>query len=275
MVSRRFFILSLIASILASLTLGPLMLLRARRGVDGLGVGVGYSVADGRVELPLPSLDGVVSVERALANRRSVREYTGDPLGLSELSQVLWAAYGVSEVNYGFKTTPSAGATYPLEIYAVAYPRGVMLPDGSYMEPGSYKYDPHTHTLTMVKRGDLSRELYEAGLRQDWILSARACIVITAVYTRTTRRYGERGVRYVHIEVGHAAQNIYLQATALGLATVAIGAFHDERVREIIGAPPEEHVLYMMPLAKPRKPYNLNLEDLARYIVERRRTRRT
>jgi SagB-type dehydrogenase family enzyme len=127
----------------------------------------------------------------------------------------------------------------------------------------------------MVKRGDLSRELYEAGLRQDWILSARACIVITAVYTRTTRRYGERGVRYVHIEVGHTAQNIYLQATALGLATVAIGAFHDERVREIIGAPPEEHVLYMMPLAKPGKPYNLNLEDLARYIVERRRTRRT
>ena len=240
-----------------------------------MGVGVGYSVADGRVELPLPSLDGVVSVERALANRRSVREYTGDPLGLRELSQILWAAYGVSEVSYGFKTTPSAGATYPLEVYAVAYPQGVMLPDGSYMEPGSYKYDPHTHTLTMVKRGDLSRELYEAGLRQDWILSARACIVITAVYTRTTRRYGERGVRYVHIEVGHAAQNIYLQATALGLATVAIGAFHDERIREIIGAPPEEHVLYMMPLTKPRKPYSLKLEDLARYIGERRRTGRT
>ena len=140
------------------------------------------------------------------------------------------------------------------------------------MEPGSYKYDPYTHTLTLVRKGDLSRDLYEAGLQQEWILNARACLVITAVYERTTRRYGDRGVRYVLIEVGHAAQNVYLQATALGLATVAIGAFYDEQVREIIGAPANEHVLYMMPLARPRKPYNLRLEDLARYIDRRRRS---
>ncbi len=235
-------------------------------------VSSGYTIVNGRVELPLPVLDGFVSVERALANRRSIREYTGDPISLQELSQILWASYGISEVTYGFKTTPSAGATYPLEVYAVVYPRGVILSKDSYLEPGSYKYDPYTHTLTLVKKGDLSRNLYEAGLEQEWILDARACLVITAVYERTTRRYGSRGIRYVLIEVGHAAQNVYLQATALGLATVAIGAFHDERVKEIVGASPNEHVLYMMPIARPRKPYNLGLEDLTRYISRRRRS---
>jgi len=248
------------------------VLFKARRSFSDIKVNVDYTIIGDVVELPLPSLDGVISVERALACRRSLREYTEDPINLQEFSQILWASYGVSEVNYGFKTTPSAGATYPLEVYAVVYPRGVILPDGYYMEPGSYKYDPYTHTLTLVRKGDLSRDLYKAGLQQEWILNARACLVITAVYERTTRRYGDRGIRYVLIEVGHAAQNVYLQATALGLATVAIGAFYDERVREIIGAPANEHVLYVMPLARPRKPYNLRLEDLARYIDRRRRS---
>lgn len=266
MVSRRSFILSLISSIALSLILGPLLVLRAYLKPGGDLVDVNYRVVNGRLELPLPKLDGVMSVERALANRRSIREYTRDPLTLEELSQILWASYGVSEVTYGFKTTPSAGATYPLNIYVVAYPEGVLMPNGSYLEPGSYRYYPDAHAIELVRKGDLSYELYKASLEQEWVLKAKACIVITATYERTTRRYGERGVRYVLIEVGHAGQNIYLQATALGLATVAIGAFYDERVREIIGAPHNEHVLYIMPLAKPAKPYNLKLEDLARYI---------
>jgi SagB-type dehydrogenase family enzyme len=272
MVSRRFFIIGLASSIIASLALGPLMLLRAYSRFGGGAVeSISYRVIGDRVELPLPRLDGSMSVERAIANRRSIRNYTFEPLSLDELSQVLWAAYGISETRYGFKTTPSAGATYPLEFYAVVYPKGVVLPGGSYLEAGSYRYDPQTHSLAVVKKGDLSRELYTAGLEQEWILNAKTCIIITAIYERTTKRYGERGIRYVLIEVGHAAQNIYLQATALGLATVAIGAFHDGLVREIIGAPLNEHVLYMMPIAKPAKPYTLKLEDLAEHININRR----
>jgi len=126
-------------------------------------------------------------------------------------------------------------------------------------------------TLGLVRSGDLSRDLYRACLEQDWVLRAKAVIVITATYERTTGRYGDRGVRYVLIEVGHAGQNIYLQATALGLATVAIGAFYDEEVREIIGAGRGEHVLYVMPIGRPAKPYRVGLEDLKAYISRHRR----
>jgi SagB-type dehydrogenase family enzyme len=226
----------------------------------------GWKRSGERILLPLPRLEGDVSLERALANRRSIRDYTREPLRLEEVSQVLWAAYGITETRYGFKTTPSAGATYPLEVYLVAYPEGVLLPDGGFLEPGSYHYDPHSHSITLVKRGDLSRALYEAALEQEWVLEARACIVIAAVYERTTRRYGQRGVRYVHMEVGHAGQNIYLQATALGLATVAIGAFYDEDVKRVVGLGPSEEPLYLMPLARPLRPYYLDESDLMSYI---------
>ncbi|MET1127898.1 MAG: SagB/ThcOx family dehydrogenase [Thermoproteota archaeon] len=228
------------------------------------------------VYLPLPRLEGPVSLERALADRRSIREYTGEPVTLEELAQVLWAAYGITETRHGFKTTPSAGATYPLELYVVVRPGGVLAGEGAFLEPGSYRYDPHSHTLQLVKRGDLSRALYEAALRQEWVLEAAANIVIAAVYERTTRYYGQRGVRYVHMEVGHAGQNVYLQATALGLATVAIGAFYDDQVREIVGLRSEEEPLYIMPLARPVAPYRLEYSDLASYIERvRERMRRS
>jgi SagB-type dehydrogenase family enzyme len=211
-----------------------------------------------RIKLPYPRLEGSTSLERTLANRRSIREYTGEPLTIPEIFQVLWSAYGVTETTWGFKTTPSAGATYPLEVYLVA-----SRVEG--LRKGSYRYIPYSHELQMVKEGDLSYELYRACVDQEWVLKAAANIVITAVYTRTTKRYGERGYRYVYMEVGHAGQNIYLQATALGLATVAIGAFYDDQLREIIGAPPWEHPLYVMTLAKPRRRYELTERQLINY----------
>lgn len=272
MVSRRFFIVGLTASILASLGVFPAVFAAARRyrpkGYTGEGY---YRVEGGSIELPMPSLDGPVSLEKSLAHRRSIREYTSEPLRLEELSQILWAAYGVSEVKHGFKTAPSAGATYPLNVYAVIYPGGVVTLTGEFIEGGSYIYEPEAHRLTLVKKGDMSRELYGACLEQEWVLEAKTSIVITAVYERTTRRYGNRGVRYVLIEVGHAGQNIYLQATALGLATVAIGAFYDDRVREIIGAGEAEHPLYVMPLARPARKYQIREEELKAYIERRRR----
>jgi SagB-type dehydrogenase family enzyme len=223
------------------------------------------------IDLPLPRLKGRVSLEEALAWRRSIRDYTDDPIELWELAQILWAADGVSELTYGFRTAPSAGATYPYEIYVVVHPKGVRLPDGSYLEPGSYRYRIYTHQLEMVKPGDYSKPLYHAALEQEWVLKAKVNIVLAAVYERTTRRYGERGIRYVHIEAGHIGQNIYLQATALGLATVAIGAFYDDDVREIIGAPPNHHPIYIMPVARPAYTYRLDESKLHNYILSRRR----
>ncbi len=270
MVTRRAFLAAILGGALTAVaTFIGLPRLAGRPSSKGPPVTAGEVRPGGLVYLPLPRLVGEVTLEQALASRRSIREYTGEPLELWELSQVLWAAYGVNEVVHGFKTTPSAGATYPLEVYAVIAPRGVYTGEG-YLEPGSYKYDPHSHTLRQVRRGDLTGELYRAALEQDWVRDAPVNLVFSAVYERTTKRYGERGVRYVHMEVGHAGQNVYLQAAALGLATVAIGAFHDDKVREIIGAPPEEHPLYIMPLARPITPYHLDQAKLQAYIQSSR-----
>lgn len=212
---------------------------------------------DNIVFLPLPRIKGNMSLEEAIAYRRSIREYRDEPLTLFQLSQILWAAQGLTEPRWKFRASPSAGATYPLEIYVVVGENGV---EG--LKPGVYHYDPLTHTLRLVKEGDVREELYEACLRQPWVKNAPVSIVVTADYERTTRVYGERGVRYVHIEVGHVGQNIYLEATALGLGTVAVGAFYDEDVREVIGAPPNHHPLYVMPVGVPVKPYRITEEEL-------------
>lgn len=204
-------------------------------------------VGEGLIQLPKPRLKGVMSVEEAIAKRRSIREYTSEPLTLEDISQLLWAAQGITEPTKMFRAAPSAGATYPLEVYIVVKEGGVVG-----LEAGVYKYDPYTHSIKLVKRGDYSEELYKACLEQEWVLNAPVNIVITAVYERTTRRYGERGIRYVHMEAGHVGENIYLQATALGLGTVAIGAFYDDQVEKIVSAPPEEHALYVYPVGHKR-----------------------
>ena len=271
-VSRRTAIRVILASLAAGIALPYLLIANyyRTRNKSGKDSGMrGTEVRKGRVMLPLPRLRGDVSLEEAMANRRSLRDYLDEPLTIEELSQILWAAYGISETRWGFKTTPSAGATYPLVIYAVLSPGGVVVTKEP-LAPGSYKYDPYTHSLTLVREGDLVDELYEAGLRQSWIKDAPVNLVFTAIYERTTDYYGSRGVRYVHMEIGHAGQNVYLQATALGLGTVAIGAFHDERVAKIIGADPSERPLYIMPVGRPVKPYKLEQAELAKYILSRR-----
>jgi len=223
------------------------------------------------VFLPYPRLRGTVSVEEALANRRSVREYRDEPITLEELGQLLWAAYGISETRYGLRTAPSAGAQYPLEVYAVVGERRVAAGDG-YLAAGVYHYEPHRHSLTLRKSGDFRRELYRAALDQQWVLEAPVSIVFTAVFARTTRVYGERGrLRYVPMDLGHAAQNVYLQATALGLGTVAVGAFYDDDVAEILGLSEEETPLYIMPVGKPAAYYKLSEQELVQYYERRRR----
>ena len=206
----------------------------------------GISGGGERIILPSPGLRGEVSVEEAILKRRSVRSFLDDALSLGELSQILFSAQGITEKNQGFLAAPSAGALYPLVIYAVV---------GKVEEltPGVYRYYPQGHAIEKVLEGDRRGELYRAALSQGAIRGAPVSLVFAAIYERTTVKYGERGIRYVHIEIGHAAQNVYLQAEALGLGTVAIGAFYDEEIARVLSLPLEEAPLYIMPVGKVRK----------------------
>ena len=194
------------------------------------------------IKLPEPRYRSDVSVEEALLKRRSIRDYTGEPLTLQEVSQLLWAAQGITDPR-GFRTAPSAGALYPLEVY-------VVVGDVENLAKGVYRYNPHEHELVKVLDGDKRAGLAKAAVGQSWVEEAAIDIVITGVYERTTQKYGERGVRYVHIEVGHAAQNVCLQATAMGLGSVTVGAFHDDQVGEILNLLGGEQPLYIIPIGR-------------------------
>jgi SagB-type dehydrogenase family enzyme len=194
------------------------------------------------IKLPPPVKKSEISVEEAIESRRSRREYSDVSLSLKEISQLCWAAQGITDVKTGFRAAPSAGALYPLEIFIVIF--------SAELEKGVYHYLPQEHALKLVKNGDFRESLSRAALGQSAVKNAAMNFVITAVYERTARKYGQRAERYVHMEAGHVAQNIYLQAESLGLATVSIGAFYDSEVREVISAP-EDHVpLYIMPVGK-------------------------
>jgi SagB-type dehydrogenase family enzyme len=195
------------------------------------------------IKLPAPVLKGEVSLEETLQKRRSVRGFSDEALTLDEVSQLLWAAQGITDDD-GFRTAPSAGALYPLEIYVVS--KNV---DG--LAAGVYSYSPWQHELIKVGDKEVFAELTEKALMQSWTQGSAAVIVISAVYERTTTKYGQRGTRYVHMEVGCAAQNIYLQATSLNLGTTFIGAFDDEKVKNILNLPNDEHPLSVMPVGKP------------------------
>ncbi len=193
-------------------------------------------------KLPEPSYDSNVSVEEALMKRRSVRDYTGEPLTLSEVSQLLWAAQGITDAK-GFRTAPSAGALYPLEVY-------VVVGDVQNLAQGVYRYEPEQHELVKTMDGDRRAQLAGAALGQAWIKKGAIVIVFTAIYERTTQKYGNRGIRYVHIEAGHAAQNLCLQATALDLGTVTVGAFHDDQVKESLNLSGDKQPLYILPVGR-------------------------
>lgn len=199
---------------------------------------------DRRLALPPPDLKGTMPVEQALLQRRSNREFAAAPLGLKEVSQVLWAAQGVTDPR-GLRTAPSAGALAPLELYLVAG-------NVTGLPAGLYRYHPESHALFAIRAGELRPQLAAAALGQSVIRDAPAALVIAAEVQRTRNRYGDRAERYVHIEVGHAAQNVYLQCTASGLGTVLIGAFDDLKMREALGLPAEQVPLGLMPIGRKR-----------------------
>jgi len=198
------------------------------------------------IYLPPPDEKSGMSLEEAVARRRSIRRFVPEFISQLQLSQILQAAGGLRDSSSRYRTVPSAGATYPLEVFVVCGQKGV---EG--IAEGIYHYNIDSHSLTLHHNRDARLELARAALDQEFIYQAPVDIVICAEYERTLRRYGSRGERYVHMEVGHAGQNIYLQATALGLATVAVGAFSDERVSEVLRLDKQYEPLYIMPIGKP------------------------
>ena len=194
------------------------------------------------IRLPEPRYESDVPIEQSLLQRRSIRSYTGEPLTLQEVSQLLWAAQGITNPR-GFRTAPSAGALYPLEVYVVCG----QVED---LTSGVYRYEPGEHQLVRIMDGDRRAELARAALGQSCVEEGAIAIVFTAVYDRTTAKYGDRGISYVHIEVGHAAQNLCLQATALGLGVVTVGAFYDEKVTKLLNLLEAEQPLYIIPVGR-------------------------
>ena len=193
------------------------------------------------IALPGPRLKGELSLEEVILRRRSTREFSSRTITKSQLSQFLWACQGIRKGYY--RTVPSAGATYPLEVFLLLGEGGVESLDG-----GVYRYVPKEHFIIHHLPGDLRKRLCSACLEQDFIRRAPLSLVVCSEYSRTTASYGERGVRYVHMEVGHLGQNLALQGEALGLCSVMVGAFRDEDVSRVLNLPVELKPLYVVPV---------------------------
>lgn len=194
------------------------------------------------VKLPPPALKGSVSVEEALQARRTVRRFASRSLDLQQVSQLLWATQGITDPR-GLRTAPSAGATYPLEIYLVAGERGV-----TGLASGIYRYHPKGHALELTLKGDHRAAVARACLGQSWMAEAPVMVVFAAEFKRCTARYGNRGIMYTHMEVGHAGENLFLQTQALGLAAGIVGAFTDKAVSQTLNLPREHEPLLVMPV---------------------------
>ena len=204
---------------------------------------LGIRVSDAAIVLPKPSLDGKVSVEKAIQQRRTVRDFRETPLSIPHLGQLLWAAQGITDPNGVGRSAPSGGARYPLDIYVIVGKKGV---EG--LGEGAYHYAPGNHSIALMNKKDLRSEIGSASLGQMWMAGAPVMFIITAEYRRITGRYGDRGIRYARIEAGHVGQNLFLQAEALGLGAGIVGAFNDAEVVKVMGIPPQHEPLLIMPV---------------------------
>jgi len=212
-----------------------------RIGASVLQGGKG-KVKEKNIKLPRPKTAGRISLEEAIVRRHSVREFSKKELSLDEISQLLWAAYGQRDgdsATGASKTVPSAGALYPMEIYLVS-------------SNGVFHYLPSSHSLEEMSDKDLRSSLSGTALWQEAIARAAVDFVIACVYDRICLKYGERGIRYAHIEAGHIAQNIHLQAVCLGLGSVPIGAFSDTAVQKALYLPKDNMPLYIIPVGYPK-----------------------
>lgn len=197
----------------------------------------------GNIQLPNPKKQSQTSVEKAIANRRSVRDYKQEPLTLTDISQLLWAAQGITDPDAGKRAAPSAGALYPMEVY-------VAVQNAEGLDPGIYHYLPPSHELEEISGEEVASELSQAALGQKHIAEAPVNLIIAGDPSVVTSKYGERGIQYTHMEAGHVAQNVYLQAESLNLGTVTVGALQEEKIRQILDISSEYTPYYIMPVGK-------------------------
>ncbi len=190
------------------------------------------------IKLPEANITGKMSVEETISRRRSIREFSDKELSIEQISQLLWSLQGITNKQRNLRSAPSAGATYPLEVYTVT-------------NHGVFKYIPQYHQLKKLSDKNIRPDLSSACLGQRWIIHT-VNFVITAVFERTTGRYGDRGKQYVYIEVGHAAENLHLQAVALGLGSVPVGAFNNNDVAKVLSLPKNEVPIYVIPVGYPK-----------------------
>lgn len=193
------------------------------------------------IMLPKPRTASSLSIEETLLKRRSVREYRAGALTLSEVSQLLWGAYGITS-DEGYRTAPSAGSLFPLRVYLAAV-------NVQGLESGLYKYDSNAHSLELMKKGDYSENIVSATFAQDYISEAAAVLIISADYTGPNEKYGAQGKKFTWMDLGHLGQNVHLQAVSLEIGTVAVAAVRPGEIEKILGIESEE-VLYLMPLGK-------------------------
>ncbi len=207
----------------------------------------GEKMKERYIPLPQPDKKGKVSIEEVLSKRRSIRNYLNEPIKLSEITQLLWAAQGIT-ANDGRRASPSAGATYPIEIY---------LANGSVigLNKGLYKYIPEKHSLQLIYEKDLFFEICKSTYQIELLKRSAGLFIITAIPEKTTSVYAERGFRYIYMEAGHIGENIALQGVSLGIGTVMIGAFDDHKLSEILKLNKGEIPLYIIPIGKTDK-YN-------------------
>ena len=200
----------------------------------------GYAMAAKIINLPVPQTISKVSLEQSIYWRRSVRDFQDKDIPLEALSQILWAAQGITDTNFGFRAAPSAGALYPLHIYVVK-------------KDGVFRYIPDGHKLVELSKEDKRPSLVRASLGQSFIREAPVDIVISANFAITQAKYGARAFRYVCMEIGHVSENIHLQAVALGLASIPIGAFWDDVIKTTLDLPDNQDPLYIIPIGYEKK----------------------
>ena len=188
-----------------------------------------------KITLPLPTSRLTMDLGSAIQQRRSVRDFSDQPLTRSQLSQLLWAADGITDARRGLRAAPSAGALYPIILYLVK-------------SDGVWQYDVNDHALSLQVTGDLRTKLAQAALGQDAIRKAPVSVVMVADYSKIIPKYSQRGVSYSYLEAGHIAQNLALAAVSLGLGCVPIGAFNEQRAANLLKLPSQEKVLYIIPL---------------------------
>lgn len=198
------------------------------------------------MKLPQPKMEGTITVAQAIRQRRTVRAFSSEILQLDQLSQLLWSAQGLTGKRRFKRAAPSAGALYPMDVYAIVGRNGVVQ-----VEAGVYRYEPRPHGLSLITRADLRDRVARAAISQMWMAEAPVNLVITAEYSRVTGKYGNRGVRYALIEAGHIGQNLFLQAGALGLKAGIVGAFRDKELAGVLQLPKSHEPLLIMPIGHP------------------------